>query len=107
MIRAAGGGSWPQWLSPIETRLQLVARLCTEGPLSIVKLSYGSGVSRQAVSKRLRVLEDAGLVHCQRDGRESLWALQPRRLAEAQQLLSSISSERDDTLGRLRAFVED
>jgi DNA-binding transcriptional ArsR family regulator len=89
-----------------ETRLQVVSRLCNEGPLSIVRLASGSGVSRQAVSKHLRVLEDAGLVRGSKEGRENVWVLEPRGLSEARRLLESISSEWDSTLERLRAFVE-
>lgn len=89
-----------------ETRLQVVSRLCAEGPLSIVRLSSGSGVTRQAVSKHLRVLEDAGLVFSSKEGRESVWTLQPRGLSDAKRLLDSISREWDDTLERLRVFVE-
>ena len=90
-----------------ETRLQVVARLCAEGPLSIVRLSSGAGVTRQAVTKHLRVLEGAGVVHSSKAGRENMWTLQPRALVDAKRLLDSISSEWDDTLERLRAFVED
>jgi len=90
-----------------ETRLQLVARLCSQGPLSIVKLADGSGVSRQAVTKHLRLLEDAGIVHSERAGRQSVWTLQPHGLSEARHMLDAISREWDDTLERLRAFVED
>ena len=53
-----------------ETRLQVVARLCAEGPLSIVRLSSGAGVTRQAVAKHLRVLEGAGVVHGSKEGRD-------------------------------------
>lgn len=90
-----------------ETRLQVVARLCAEGPLSIVRLSSGASVTRQAVTKHLRVLEGAGVVHSNKAGRESVWTLQPRALSDAKRLLDSISSEWDDTLERLRAFVEE
>ena len=89
-----------------ETRLQVVSRLCAEGPLSIVRLSSGSGVTRQAVTKHLRVLEDAGLVRSSKEGRQSVYTLQPRALAEAKRWLDTISLEWDDTLERLRAFVE-
>lgn len=89
-----------------DTRLRVVARLCEEGPLSITELTAGSSVSRQAVTKHLRVLEGAGLVRGERLGRESLWALEARRLAEARAYLETISREWDDTLERLRAFVE-
>jgi DNA-binding transcriptional ArsR family regulator len=89
-----------------ETRLRVVARLCEEGPLSIAKLSAGADVTRQAVTKHLRVLAGAGLVKSQRAGRESVYQLQPRRLSEAQRLLDLISTEWDGTLERLKAFVE-
>jgi DNA-binding transcriptional ArsR family regulator len=90
-----------------ETRLRVVSRLCEEGPLSIVKLTAGSDVTRQAVTKHLRVLEEAGLVRGLRVGRENVWELEPRRLAEAQRLLGMISSEWDATIGRLQRFVEE
>jgi DNA-binding transcriptional ArsR family regulator len=89
-----------------ETRLRVVARLCAAGPLSITRLTEGTCVSRQAVTKHLRVLAGAGLVRGARSGRESVWKLDPRRLAEARRLLDMISKEWDDTLGRLKAFVE-
>ena len=90
-----------------ETRLQVVSRLCNEGPLSIVRLASNAAVSRQAVSKHLRVLEDAGLVHSSKEGRENVYTLQPRALLEAKRWLDTISLEWDHTLERLRTFVED
>lgn len=90
-----------------ETRLLVVTRLCEEGPLSIAKLTEGSHVSRQAVTKHLRVLEGAGLVRGARDGRENVWQLEPKRLSEARRWLDVISREWDATLERLRAFVEE
>ena len=89
-----------------QTRLGLVSRLSSEGPQSIARLTVGFQMSRQAVTKHLRVLEDAGLVHRTPQGRESSWALDQKRLAEAHRYLRQISSEWDSTLGRLKAFVE-
>src|SRR5690349_422984 len=76
-----------------ETRLRVVSRLCEEGPLSIAKLTEGSSVSRQAVTKHLRVLEEVGLVHGARDGRTNVWELETRRLVEARKYLDIISRE--------------
>ena len=87
-------------------RLGVLGRLCEKGPLSITQLTEGSRVSRQAVTKHLRVLADAGLVKSARDGRENVWKLEPRGLTEARRLLDVISHQWDDTLDRLRAFVE-
>jgi DNA-binding transcriptional ArsR family regulator len=106
------GRSWIQ-AAPLfaalgdETRLRVVARLCEEGPLSIAKLSAGADVTRQAVTKHLRVLAGAGLVKSKRAGRENVYQLQPRRLTEAQRLLDLISTQWDGTLERLQTFVEE
>lgn len=90
-----------------EQRLRLVARLCHEGPLSIARLTEGGAVTRQAVTKHLRVLESAGLARVERTGREAVWALDPRRLHKAREHLETISHQWDDAIERLRRFVED
>jgi DNA-binding transcriptional ArsR family regulator len=89
-----------------ETRLRLVSRLCDDGPMSIAKLTTGFAVTRQAITKHLRVMEDAGLVRSTPHGRENVWQLEQRRLAEVRRYLQLISKEWDDTLGRLKSFVE-
>jgi DNA-binding transcriptional ArsR family regulator len=89
-----------------ETRLGLVVCLCKKGPLSIAKLTAGSAITRQAVTKHLRVLAEAGLVRGTRDGRESVWELQPRRLEDGRRYLERISGQWDDALERLRKLVE-
>ena len=87
-------------------RLRLVSRMCAGGPLSIVQLTGGSGVTRQGVTKHLHVLAEAGLVRDSREGRERRWELDPSRLDEARHALDVISQQWDHTLGRLREFLE-
>lgn len=89
-----------------ETRLAIVARLSREGPLSISRLAEDAPVTRQAVTKHLRVLEAAGLAASRRDGRERIWRIEPGRLDEAREYLERISRQWDEALVRLRAFVE-
>ncbi|HEY6321519.1 MAG TPA: metalloregulator ArsR/SmtB family transcription factor [Thermoanaerobaculia bacterium] len=89
------------------TRLRLVARLCRDGPLSITRLTASSDVTRQAISKHLRVMAEAGLVRGTRHGRESVWQLESGRLEEARRYLELISAGWDAALGRLRRFVEE
>jgi DNA-binding transcriptional ArsR family regulator len=89
------------------TRLRLVARLCVDGPLSIARLSEGAGVTRQAITKHLHALADAGLVQDNRRGRERIWELEPRRVARARRCLEQISDQWDAAISRLKAFVED
>jgi DNA-binding transcriptional ArsR family regulator len=88
------------------TRLRLVARLSHEGPLSIARLSDDAGVTRQAVTKHLRVLADAGLAHGQRRGREQHWQLDAAALEEARRSLEHIGRRWDEVLGRLQAVLE-
>ncbi len=90
-----------------ETRLRLLARLSSGGPGSIARLSAKSRVSRQAITKHLEVLADAGLVESRRDGRERIWAFEPKRVSDAHAYLDRISREWDDALSRLKQFVED
>ena len=88
------------------TRVKLVARLSADGPLSISELSEGAGVTRQAITKHLRAMGDAGLVRDKRRGRERIFELEPKRLEKARRALDQISADWDAAIGRLRAFVE-
>ena len=88
------------------TRLALLVTLTAGGPLSISRLSEHFAVSRQAVTKHLDVLTDAGLVRSHRVGRERIWEFEPGRLADAHDYLAQLSRRWDDALGRLKAFVE-
>ena len=89
-----------------DTRLRLVSRLCTGGPASISALSAGAGVTRQAVTKHLHVLAQAGLVQGTRRGRERIWELQPGRIEDARHYLDVIARQWDEALAKLKRFVE-
>ena len=89
-----------------ETRLRLVSRLSSDGPMSITRLAEDFDITRQAVTKHLRVMENVGLVHSTQQGREIVWELEQARLADVRRHLETISAEWDRTLGRLKRFVE-
>jgi DNA-binding transcriptional ArsR family regulator len=89
-----------------ENRLRLLSRLGGGGPMSISRLTAGSGMTRQGVTKHLRVLAGAGLVRGTRRGKESLWQLERQRLEEARHSLDLISRQWDESLNKLRLFVE-
>jgi DNA-binding transcriptional ArsR family regulator len=90
-----------------ETRLALVAKLCRGRPYSISQLTTGSKLTRQAITKHLRVLENAGIVHGVRAGRESLFEFNPQPLEEIKGYLDLVSEQWDQALARLKSFVED
>ena len=88
------------------TRLGLVAQLCTSGPQSIVRLTEGARVTRQAVTKHLHVLAGAGLARGTRVGRDYVWEIAPARLDEARRWLDHIAGQWDEALGRLKETLE-
>jgi DNA-binding transcriptional ArsR family regulator len=89
------------------TRLALVDRLSAEGPGSISRLTEGTSVTRQAITKHLQVLAGAGLVKDVRRGREHIWELEAARLEDARAWLDELSARWDEALGRLKALVEE
>jgi DNA-binding transcriptional ArsR family regulator len=90
-----------------ETRLRIVTRLSRRGPQSISELSEVADVSRQAITKHLNVLADAGMVVGERVGRERRFTIRPDRIRDASVHLQRISAQWDAALERLRAMVED
>ena len=89
-----------------QTRLALLAQLSRESRCSIARLTEGSPLTRQAITKHLRVLQSAGLVRGVRRGRENLFELEPEPLDEARRALEGISRQWDEALARLKSFVE-
>ena len=90
-----------------ETRLALVAKLCGGQRRSISQLTKGSKLTRQAITKHLRVLERVGIVHSVPAGRESLFQFDPARIEEMRKYLDFVSEQWDQALGRLKSFIED
>ena len=88
------------------TRLKLVCVLCTGGPFSIAQLTANTEISRQAVTKHLHVLADAGVVRDVKLGRERLWQLEPGQIEEAKRTLEVISGQWEAALRKLKTFAE-
>ena len=90
-----------------ETRLLVLARLSDGRPQSISRLTAGTNLTRQAVTKHLHVLGNAGVVRNVRSGRENLFELETRPIDEVRTYLDQVSCQWDDALARLKAQVED
>ena len=90
-----------------QTRLALVAKLCHGQRHSISRLTEGSRLTRQAITKHLRVLEAAGIVRSVRAGRESLFEFDPEPIDEIKAYLDFVSGQWDQALARLKSFVEE
>ena len=89
-----------------ETRLVLVKKLCAGTPCSISQLAQDSHLTRQAITKHLRVLEGAGIVRSERAGRESLFKFDPEPIDAIKTYLDTVASQWDNALARLKEFVE-
>ncbi len=88
------------------TRLAIVRRLSVEGSLSITRLSEGSGMTRQAITRHLQSLGKVGLVRGTYEGREHFYSLDLKRLEVARAYLDNVSAQWDAAAARLKAFVE-
>jgi DNA-binding transcriptional ArsR family regulator len=89
------------------TRLSVLARLGDGAPQSISRLTAGTTLSRQAMTKHLRVLEDVGAVRGVRAGRERLFVIEPKPIEDVRRYLDEVSRQWDEALGRLKSFIED
>ncbi len=111
MSRAASAARRATEAAPVfaalgdETRLNLLARLSVEGPLSITRLSEDTSMTRQAVTKHLSTLESSGLLEAERRGRERVYRFVPANLQLAKHYLDQVSAQWDDAIERLRAHV--
>ena len=88
------------------TRLELVARLNDGQARSIAQLTEGLDLTRQGVTKHLRVLERAGIVRSNSVGRESQFAYNPSAVKHATSYLETVSHQWDEALSRLKRLVE-
>lgn len=112
-VSAAAKGASLRQTAPVfaalgdETRLRLISSLCAGRPRSIAELTAETDLSRQAVTKHLRVLRKAGLVHDTKFGRQRLWVFESARLDKARRSLDLIAEQWDQAQGRLKSLGED
>ncbi len=88
------------------TRLRLVERLRRAPGQSTSALGAGEPISRQAITKHLEVLAEAGLVRATRAGRERLWQLDPTPLQPVEAWITALSAEWESRFDRLEAFLQ-
>jgi DNA-binding transcriptional ArsR family regulator len=89
------------------TRLALIEKLSDGAPCSIAQLTEGTDLTRQAVTKHLRVLEGVSIVRGVRSGRETLFQLDPAPIRAVRDYADVVSAQWDQALARLKAFVEE
>ena len=90
-----------------ETRLAVRTTLSSGKPQSISCFTAGTPLSRQAVTKHLRVLQGAGIVYSIRTGREHLFALDTKPIEDVRRYLEAIATPRENAVVRLLSCGED
>lgn len=88
------------------TRREVIRLLSQVGPSTLGELSAALPVTRQAVSKHLVILAEAGLVSAAGDTRRRHYRLTPRPLTEAMGWMVDVGAAWDERLEALRRHVE-
>lgn len=88
-------------------RLSLVNKLNDSHLHSISNLTQGTKITRQAVTRHLTVLEGIGLVTKVKEGRETLYVLDPKPLKTMKEYLEIIAAQWDEKLNDLKTYLED
>ena len=89
------------------TRRQVVRMLAPGTTVTASALARDLPITRQAVAKHLTALDHAGLVECERRGRESHYRLTPDPLTEAAGWMAAVGGQWDDRLQALRTHLGD
>lgn len=88
------------------TRLRVLGHLSQHGPATATEIARIVPVSRQAVSKHLMALAEAGLVSRARAGREVRYSLESGRLGEIADWAAEVGRQWDARLSRLRGELD-
>jgi DNA-binding transcriptional ArsR family regulator len=87
------------------SRRRLLESLAVRDSASLTELAAQLPVTRQAVSKHLAALSNAGLVEAHRAGRETRYTLTPEPLVDALAWMEGVGAQWDERLARLREHL--
>ena len=88
------------------SRRRVLDLLVSNGEASAWSLAEHVPFSRQAVSKHLVVLEEAGLVSRRKQGREVLYQVDVNRLDEATRAMADLAAQWDRRLTSIKRLAE-
>lgn len=88
------------------TRRAVLERLTAQGPASATQLALELPISRQAITKHLMLLDDAGLVERTAVGRQVRYSARLDPLAGVTTWMDRVGSEWDRRLERLKRDLE-
>ena len=88
------------------SRRRVLDLVVSNGEVSASWLAGRVPFSRQAVSKHLVVLEQAGLVSRRKQGREVLYQVEAGRLDQATRAMAELAAQWDRRLGAIKRLAE-
>jgi DNA-binding transcriptional ArsR family regulator len=88
------------------SRRRILDLLVSNGDVSASWLAGRVPFSRQAVSKHLVVLEQAGLISRRKQGREVLYQVQADRLDQATRAMADLAAQWDRRLTTIKRLAE-
>jgi ArsR family transcriptional regulator, cadmium/lead-responsive transcriptional repressor len=88
------------------SRRRVLDLLVARGTTTPTGLAAALPLTRQAVSKHLAVLHEAGLVGCHREGREVRYAIRPERLDAAARAMAGVAADWDRRLSAIKRIAE-
>ena len=88
------------------SRRRVLDLLVSHGAASASWIAGQVPFTRQAVSKHLAVLEEAGLVSRRKHGREVLYQVEAGRLDQATQAMADLAARWDQRLGAIKRLAE-
>jgi DNA-binding transcriptional ArsR family regulator len=87
-------------------RRDLMQAIAQRGTATATELAADRPVTRQAVSKQLAALADAGLVRARREGRETRYEVTPGPLEAAVSWMADVGGQWDDRLAALGRHLD-
>ncbi len=94
------------WALSDPLRVDILDRVAGGRSVTVSDLAAELPISRQAVTRHLRTLEEAALLKGERSGRERRYQLDTAAMTEATEWLALRTRSWDAALERLAAFVE-
>jgi DNA-binding transcriptional ArsR family regulator len=88
------------------SRRRVLDLIVSHGDVSASWLAGQVPFTRQAVSKHLAVLEEAGLVSRRKQGREVLYQVEAARLDQATQAMAGLAARWDQRLNAIKRLAE-
>ncbi|NNF63819.1 MAG: winged helix-turn-helix transcriptional regulator [Acidimicrobiia bacterium] len=95
------------WALSDPVRLEIVDRVASGSELTVTQLAAVLPMTRQAITRHVRTLEESGLLVGEREGREHRYRVNVAPLTHASGWLDSKRTAWDDALSRLAEYLEE